>query len=171
MASASTIGAVTVTGVGVTDLTAASAHVTGQALNVTNFNFNKTTGVGVVTTAQRHGLSVDNKVKLGGSDRSLYRGDFIVKKVNDQNSFNVSIGIGTTSPDASGTMYTYKFGYASAGGNVSYTDENITGRQIPQYTGITTTVSASVPWTPLKTDIGFPVTVDLIRTISPPIRK
>ena len=96
VASASTIGAVTVTGVGVTDLSAASAHITGQALNVTNFNFNKVTGVGVVTTAQRHGLSVDNKVKLGGSDRSLYRGNFIIKKINDQNSFNVSIGIGTT---------------------------------------------------------------------------
>ena len=144
VASASTIGAVTVTGVGVTDLSSASAHITGQALNVTGFNFNKTDGVGVVTTAQRHGLSVDNKVKLGGSDRALYRGDFIVKKINDQNSFNVSIGIGTTSPDASGTMYTYKFGYASAGGNVSDTDENITGRQIPQYTGITTTLSAAV---------------------------
>ena len=83
-------------------------------------------------------------MKLGGSDRSLYRGDFIVKKINDQTSFNVSIGIGTTSPDATGTMYTYKFGYASAGGNVSDTDENITGRQIPQYAGITTTLSAAV---------------------------
>ena len=83
-------------------------------------------------------------MKLGGSDRSLYRGDFIIKKINDQNSFNVSIGIGTTAPDASGTMHTYKFGYASAGGNVSETDENITGRQIPQYAGITTTLSAAV---------------------------
>tara|TARA_B100001109_G_scaffold79132_1_gene64776 strand:+ start:151 stop:6066 length:5916 start_codon:yes stop_codon:yes gene_type:complete len=144
VASASTIGAASTAGIGATDLSAASAHVTGQALNVTNFNFNKTTGVGVVTTAQRHGLSVDNKVKLGGSDRSLYRGDFIIKKINDQNSFNVSIGIGTTAPDASGTMHTYKFGYASAGGNVSETDENITGRQIPQYAGITTTLSAAV---------------------------
>ena len=81
---------------------------------------------------------------MGGSDRSLYRGDFIVKKVNDQTSFNVSIGIGTTAPDSTGTMYAYKFGYASAGGNVSVTDENLAGRQVAQYAGITTTLSAAV---------------------------
>ena len=144
VASASTVGAATTLGVGSTDLAAASAYVTGQTLNVSAFNYNMDSGVGVVTTTQRHGLSVDNKVKLDGSDRPLYRGNYIVKKVNDQTSFNVSIGIGTTAPDATGTMYAYKFGFASAGGNVSVTDENLAGRQVAQYAGITTTLSAAV---------------------------
>ena len=144
VASASTIGASSSAGIGLTNLAAASVHVTGQALNVTAFNYNKVTGVGVVTTAQRHGLSVDNKIELGGSDRPLYRGDFIVKKVNDQNSFNVNIGVGTTAPDADGTMFAYKFGYASAGGNISVDNENLGGRQVAEYAGITTTLSSAV---------------------------
>jgi hypothetical protein len=144
VASASTVGAATTLGVGSTDLSAASAYVTGQTLNVSAFNYDKDSGVGVVTTTQRHGLNVDNKVKLGGSDRPLYRGNYIVKKVNNQTSFNVSIGIGTTAPDATGTMYAYKFGFASAGGNVSVTDENLAGRQVTEYAGITTTLSSAV---------------------------
>jgi len=144
VASASTIGVTNTTGLGVTDTSVATAYVTGQALNVSAFNFNKDTGVGVVTTAQRHGLSVDNKVKLGGSQRSLYRGNFIVKKVNSQTSFNVSVGVGTTAPDADGTMYAYKFGYASAGGNISVDNENLSGRQVAEYAGITTTLSSAV---------------------------
>jgi hypothetical protein len=144
VASAATIGVTNTAGLGVTDTSAASAYVSGQALNVSAFNFNKDTGVGVVTTAQRHGLSVDNKVKLGGSQRSLYRGNFIVKKVNSQTSFNVSVGVGTTAPDADGTMYAYKFGYASAGGNVSVDNENLAGRQIAEYAGITTTLSSAI---------------------------
>ena len=91
----------------------ATSNATTTALGPTGLGMPNVTKVVMYDT---HPGSVDNKVKLGGSDRALYRGDFIVKKINDQNSFNVSIGIGTTSPDASGTMYTYKFGYASAGG-------------------------------------------------------
>ena len=144
VASAATIGVTNTTGLGVTDTSVATAYVTGQSLNVSAFNFNKDTGVGVVTTTQRHGLSVDNKVKLGGSDIPLYRGDFIVKKINDQTSFNLSIGIGTTGPDPSGTMYAYKFGYASAGGNISVDNENLSGRQVAEYAGITTTLSSAV---------------------------
>ena len=102
------------------------------------------TGTGIVTTAQRHGLNVDNKIKLGGSQRELYRGDFIVKKVSDQTSFDISIGIGTTAPDATGTMYAYKFGYTSTGGNITFEEENISGRQLAEYAGITTTLSAAV---------------------------
>ena len=144
VASAATVGVTNTLGLGVTDTSAATAYVTGQSLNITAFNFNKDTGVGVVTTAQRHGLRVDNKVKLGGSQRSLYRGNFIVKKINDQTSFNVSVGVGTTAPDADGTMYAYKFGYASAGGNISVDNENLGGRQITEYAGITTTLSSAV---------------------------
>jgi len=144
VASAATVGVTNTLGLGVTDTSAATAYVTGQTLDVSAFNYNKDTGVGVVTTAQRHGLSVDNKVKLGGSQRSLYRGNFIVKKVNSQTSFNVSVGVGTTAPDADGTMYSYKFGYASAGGNISVDNENLSGRQVAEYAGITTTLSSAV---------------------------
>ena len=41
-------------------------------------------------------------------------------------------------------MYAYKFGYASAGGNVSVDNENLAGRQIAEYAGITTTLSSAI---------------------------
>ena len=143
VASASTVGAATTLGVGVTDTSAATAYLTGQSLNVSAFSFNATTDIGIVTTAQRHGLSVDNKIYLGGAENSLYRGDFIVKKINDQTSFNISIA-STIAPSTAGTLYAYPYGFASAGGNVSADNENLSGRQSTEYAGITTTLSAAI---------------------------
>ena len=142
VASASTISGLT--GVGVTDTAAACGHVIGRTLSVSAFNYNAVTGVGVVTTTDRHGLRVDNKIRLDGADNPLYRNNFIVKKVNNQTSFNISVGVGTTTPATSGTLRVFPFGYASAGGNVVVDNENLGGRQRYQYAGITTTLSAAV---------------------------
>ena len=142
VASASTISGLT--GVGVTDTAAACGHVIGRTLNVSAFNYNAVTGVGVVTTTDRHGLRVDNKIRLDGADNPLYRNNFIIKKVNNQTSFNISVGVGTTTPATSGTLRVFPFGYASAGGNVVVDNENLGGRQKYQYAGITTTLSAEV---------------------------
>jgi len=142
VASASTISGMS--GLGVTDTAVACAHVVGRTLDVSAFNYNAVTGVGVVTTTDRHGLRVDNKIRLDGADNPLYRNDFIIKKVNNQTSFNISVGVGTTTPATSGTLRVFPFGYASAGGNVVVDNENIGGRQQYQYAGITTTLSAEV---------------------------
>jgi hypothetical protein len=144
VASASTVGAATTLGIGLTNTASATASLTGQSLNVTAFSYNEVTGVGVVTTAQRHGLRVDNKIKLGGADSSLYNGDFVVKKINNSTSFNINVGVGTIVPSTSGTIYVYRYGVASAGGNVTVENENIGGRQIAEYAGITTTLSADI---------------------------
>jgi len=144
VSSASTIGAASTLGIGFTNLAAATATLTGQTLDVTGFSYNATTGVGIVTTAQRHGLKVDNKILLGGADNSLYRGDFIVKKINSQTSFNINVGVGTIAPATTGTIRAYRYGYSSAGGNISVQNENLSGRQIVKYAGITTTLSAAV---------------------------
>jgi hypothetical protein len=144
VSSSSTIGAATTLGVGITDTTNATSTLTGQTLNVTALSYDSSTGIGIVTTAQRHGLRVDNKVKFGGADSNLYNGDFIVKRVNNQNSFNINIGVGTTSPSTSGTIHVYRYGLSSSGGNVSLENENLGGRQIVEYAGITTTLSANI---------------------------
>jgi len=142
VASASTISGLT--GVGVTDTASACGHVIGRTLDVSAFNYNAVTGVGVVTTTDRHGLRVDNKIRLDGADNPLYRNEFIIKKVNNQTSFNISVGVGTTTPATSGTLRVFPFGYASAGGNVVVDNENLGGRQKYQYAGITTTLSAEI---------------------------
>jgi len=144
VSSSSTIGAATTLGVGITDTTNAVSILTGQTLNVTALSYDSSTGIGIVTTAQRHGLRVDNKVKFGGANSNLYNGDFIVKRINNQNSFNINIGVGTTSPSTSGTIYVYRYGLSSSGGNVSSENENLGGRQVVEYAGITTTLSANI---------------------------
>ena len=142
VASAATVGGAS--GIGITDLTSAAVQTNGRSLNVSSFNYNRVTGVGVVTTTENHGLRVNNKIKLGGIDQSLYQGDYIIKKTESQTSFEISVGVGTTAPDPSGTIRVYPFGYASAGGNVVVENENLSGRQQTTYAGITTTISASI---------------------------
>ena len=142
VASAATVSGAS--GIGITDLASAAVQVVGRALNVSAFNYNKVTGVGVVTTTQNHGLRVNNKIELGGAEQSLYRGDFIVKKTEALNSFEISIGVGTVAPTPSGTIRVFPHGYASAGGNVVAENENLSGRQQTTYAGITTTISAAV---------------------------
>ena len=145
VSSASTIGAATTLGVGSTDAVNGVAVLTGEVLDVTAFNYNQVTGVGVVTTAQNHGLRVDNAIKLAGADSTLYRGDFIVKKVNSQTSFNINVGVGTITPGTSGTLRAYQYGVdKSAGGNVTFETENLAGRQSTVYAGITTTLAAAI---------------------------
>ena len=148
VASSSAIGAATTLGISNPNKLSpsATATLTGKTLDVTAFNYNATTGIGIVTTAQRHGLLVDNKIKLGGATSSLYQGDFIVKKINNQTSFDINVGTGTTTIR---NLQLEQFvhintGFASAGGNVSIENENLGGRQTVEYAGITTTISSAV---------------------------
>jgi hypothetical protein len=142
VASAATIGGAS--GIGITDLASAAVQNVGRALNVSALNYNEVTGVGVVTTTQNHGLRVNNKIKLEGAEQPLYRNDFIVKKTEALNTFEINIGVGTVAPTPSGTIRVFPHGYASAGGNVVTENENLSGRQQTTYAGITTTISAAV---------------------------
>ena len=150
VASAATVSGAS--GVGVTDLASAAAQNVGRVLDVSSFNYNQVTGVGIVTTTQNHGLRVNNKIRIAGIEQSLYRGDFIIKKTDTLNSFEVSVGVGTTAPDPSGTIRVFPHGYASAGGNVVVENENLNGRQQSTYAGITTTISSAI-LTATTTDI------------------
>jgi len=143
VSSAGTIGAAGA-GVGLTDTAAATAVLTGEALDVTAFTYNSTTGIGIVTTAQRHGLLVNNQIKLGGAENPLYRNDFVIKKINSQNSFNINVGTGTTDPATSGTITAYIFGARANAGTINDQDENFGGRQSFEYAGITTTISSTI---------------------------
>ena len=131
-------------GIGITNLASASVQVVGRALNVSAFNYNEVTGVGVVTTTQNHGLRVNNKIKLGGVEQALYQRDFIIKKTEALNTFEISVGVGTVASTPTGTIRVFPHGYASAGGNVVVENENLSGRQQTTYAGITTTISAAV---------------------------
>jgi hypothetical protein len=134
-----------VVSIGVTQTSNSIAYVTGQALPVNIFTYNNVTGIASVTTLNNHGLKVDNKVRITGANESLYNGEFIVTKNINLTSFNVRIGVSTSAPAATGTLFVYREGLTSNEGVITRDNENLNGRMIPIYAGITTTLSALVP--------------------------
>ena len=116
----------------------------GNSVSVSSLTYNNTTGVGIVTTTQAHGYRVDNKVRIFGADEAFYNSNFIVKKVNSLTSFEINIGVTTSSPVTSGNLRVFKTDYTSQGGIVNEDIENLGGRSITEYAGITTTISADV---------------------------
>ena len=143
VASASTISPVYTTGIGAT---AESGNVilTGKALNVSSIVYNNTVGLATVTTANAHGLRVDNKVVLGGADAQLFNDSFIVKQVESTTSFVLNVGVTTSSAVTTGNIFVYPPAYTSTGGNILRTNESTTGRIVPEYAGITTTITSAV---------------------------
>jgi hypothetical protein len=144
VASASTVGNANTTGVGADFTTDAFGYLTGEALNVTSLVYDNVSGLATVTTSQRHGLRVDNKVRIAGADSEFYNRDFIVTRNTDLNNFVINVGVGTIAPSTSGTIYVYRNGVTSNEGNVTIENENIGGRQVVEYAGITTTLSAVI---------------------------
>jgi hypothetical protein len=144
VASASVVGNANTTGVGVTLTSDAFGYLTGEALNVTSLVYDSVSGLATVTTSQRHGLRVDNKIRIAGANDNFYNKDFIVTRNTDLNNFVINVGVATISPSTSGTIYVYRNGVTSNEGNVTIENENIGGRQIVEYAGITTTLSAVI---------------------------
>jgi hypothetical protein len=133
------------TGVGATQTQNAFFSITGESILVDTISYNNLTGIANITTINRHGLKVDSKVKFVGADQGIYSGDFVVTEVQGLTSFSVNIGISTNSPTATGTIYAYRGGVTSNGGVITVDNENLNGRMIPAYAGITTTLSALIP--------------------------
>jgi len=128
------------TNVGATLTQDAFVYLTGKALSVSNINYNNTTGLATVTTTPNHGLSVGNKIRLSGATQSLYNGDFIVTKNVGLSTFIINIGISTSIPTVSGTIFAHREGVTSNDGVISADNENLTGRMVANYAGITTTL-------------------------------
>jgi hypothetical protein len=134
----------TTTGVGVTLTSGAYFYVTGESIDVNTFTYTGSVGVATITTINRHGLSVDRKVRITGAGQTQYNGSFVVTKVNSLTSFEAQLGVSTLSPTATGTIFALPEGFTSNDGNITIEDENLDGRMIPTYAGITTTISSSI---------------------------
>jgi hypothetical protein len=134
-----------VVSVGVTQTANAISYLTGEAIRVNTFTYNNVTGIATVTTLNSHGLKVDNKVRITGANETFYNGEFIVTKNISLTSFNVRIGVSTSAPTATGTLFVYRDGLTSNEGVITRDNENLNGRMVPVYAGITTTLSALVP--------------------------
>ncbi len=152
--SKSSVTGYTTTGIGITLTDGSYFYQTGEAVRLTSFTYDYTSGIATANTQSRHGLKVDTKINLSGfttstlneSNVGLYNGDFIVTENLTLTSFSVNIGVGTTAPTATVdlTQYAQREGYTSTDGVITVDNENLNGRMIPQYAGITTTISAEI---------------------------
>ena len=142
--SATAVSGISTT-VGATFTADALAYNTGEAIRISSLVYNHVVGLATVTTSNRHGLKVDNKVQITGANEALYNDEFVVKEVLGLNSFIAKIGISTSSPTATGTLFAYREGLTSNDGVITRENENLNGRMIPTYAGITTTLSALIP--------------------------
>ena len=132
-----------VTGIGADDTTNAYLYLTGESIAVNAFT-PSISGVTTITTINRHGLSVDNKVTISGAGQTQYNGSFVVTKINSLTSFEANLGVTTVAPTATGTIFALPEGLSSRDGNITEDNENIAGRMIPTYAGITTTISSEI---------------------------
>ena len=156
VAPISPVSPASLSGLGALITANATASLVGKAVGVSSLTYNPTTGIGIVTTTNNHGFNVNNVVALGGADNSLYNDAFTIRQVNSLTSFSINIGIGTTAPAGSGTIYAFRRGVASNAGNVTVNDENIAGRLYAKYDNVSTNLSAEITG-PTVSTITIPV--------------
>ena len=130
--------------VGATLTSDAITNLTGEALSVSSLTYNNVVGLATITTNNRHGLKVDNKIRITGANEALYNGSFVVTQNVNLTTFIVNIGVSTSAPAATGTLFAYREGLSSNDGVITRENENLNGRMIPTYAGITTTLSALI---------------------------
>ena len=131
-------------GVGITATLNSFVYLTGESVRVNTITYNNTVGIATITTFDSHGLSIDKKIRLSGANESVYNGEFVVTQVNSLTSVSVNIGVTTFVSAATGTIYILPEGFTSNGGVLTLENENLSGRQIYPYAGITTTLSAQI---------------------------
>jgi hypothetical protein len=131
--------------VGSTFTANAIAYLTGEAIRISSLTYNNVVGLATITTINAHGLKVDNKISITGANEALYTGQFVVTENLSLNSFIVNIGVSTSAPAATGTLLAYREGLTSNEGVITRENENLNGRMVPTYAGITTTLSALIP--------------------------
>jgi hypothetical protein len=131
--------------VGSTFTANAIAYLTGEAIRISSLTYNNVVGLATITTINAHGLKIDNKISITGANEALYTGQFVVTENLSLNSFIVNIGVSTSAPAATGTLLAYREGLTSNEGVITRENENLNGRMVPTYAGITTTLSALVP--------------------------
>jgi len=148
VASGSSITNFATGGIGVTVTQSAIVYNTGPSLRVSSLNYDNTTGIANIQTVgvgnTIHGLLVGNKVKVIGADQAIYNDSFVVTEVVGISSIAVNVGIKTEAPAATGDIFLFREGFASQGGNITLNDENIGGRMVPIYAGITTNIDVAI---------------------------
>jgi hypothetical protein len=144
VSSASSITGIS-TSVGDTLTANSHLYLTGQSIEVSTFVYDFTSGIATVNTTTAHGLSVDSKIRITGATNTAYNGSFVVTENVTQTRFKVNVGVGTQAPtESSSDIFALPEGFVSQNGTVTTNNENLGGRMVAPYAGITTTISNSI---------------------------
>ena len=135
-------------GIGSTLAQNAFVYNTGKSLRVSSFTYDNVLGIATVQTVGTgntiHGLFTGNKVRIVGAGQTLYNGSFTVKEVLGISTVVLNVGVATRTETATGDIFLFKEGFASQSGTTDSNSENINGRMVPVYAGITTYLNADV---------------------------
>jgi hypothetical protein len=147
VSSASTITTVSTTGIGQASTQGSYALNAGKAISVSSVVYDNNVGIATLSTSQNHGFSVGNKITVGGAVNGFFNGDFIVNKASSLSSVEVNVGISTIAQTTTGTLYVYPRVITSQGGDITSSNENLSGRMSYEYAGVTGYLSSSVSTT------------------------
>ena len=144
VSSASTVGTALTAGLGSVLTADAVAYLTGASINISSLTYDRVSGVATVVTSGNHGLRVDNRIRIAGANDDYYNKDFVVTENVGLTTFVMNVGVGTSAPSSAGTLRAYRNGIAANAGNITVENENLGGRQVVEYDGITTTLDAAI---------------------------
>ena len=113
---------------------------TGKSLEINTFDYDSSVGIATIGFNSSHGLSVNNKIRLSGFDENYFNKDVIIKRQNSLTSIVVNVGKDGAGLPTTGNRYVYRNGYTSNAGNITNENENISGRHVFEYGGITSTL-------------------------------
>ena len=68
----------------------------------------------------------------------------MVQEVLGISTVVLNVGVSTQAPSATGDIFLFKEGFSSQSGNTTLGDENVGGRMVPFFAGITTVLSADI---------------------------
>jgi hypothetical protein len=142
--SADTLSGINTTGIGITVLSNAKGYVLGSTIGISSLSYNNISGIASVTTLTSHGFSKNQKIRIIGANYSGYNTDWLIGRSTSLTSFEINVGVGTTVPNALGTIFALRSGFNSRGGVITPQDENISSRLIETYDNLTTTLAATV---------------------------
>ena len=139
VSSASTVGIALTAGLGSDLTTNALIYQTGASINISSLTYDRVSGIATVVTSGNHGLRVNNKIRIVGSNNDYYNNSYVVTKNVGLTTFTMNVGVGTSAPSTAGTLRAYREGFAANAGNITNENENIGGRQVVEYDNVTTT--------------------------------
>jgi hypothetical protein len=150
--SSQVVGLTTSGGIGANLTAGSNVVLTGTTLGITTFTYDHVSGIGTLNFNRAHGFRVNNKLRIGGADNTLFNDEFIVRKLNTNTSVSINVGINTLPQSTGGNITVYRPSLNSRGGNLNQLNKLTSGRLLTQYAGITTTLGVNFLSNNLDTD-------------------